>query len=48
MQYPAWKYLVIIVVLIVAGLYAAPNLYPDELRCRLRVLQQVLSCLRAY
>ena len=30
MQYPAWKYLVIIVVLIVAGLYAAPNLYPDE------------------
>ncbi len=30
MQYPAWKYFVIIVVLIVAGLYAAPNLYPDE------------------
>ena len=30
MQYPAWKYVVIIVVLIVAGLYAAPNLYPDE------------------
>ena len=30
MQYPAWKYFVIIIVLIVAGLYAAPNLYPDE------------------
>ena len=30
MQYPAWKYLVIVVVLIIAGLYAAPNLYPDE------------------
>ena len=30
MQYPAWKYLLIIVVLIIAGLYAAPNLYPDE------------------
>ncbi len=30
MQYPAWKYVVIIIVLIVAGLYAAPNLYPDE------------------
>ncbi|MDN5565172.1 MAG: protein translocase subunit SecD [Psychrobacter sp.] len=30
MQYPAWKYFVIVIVLIVAGLYAAPNLYPDE------------------
>ncbi len=30
MQYPAWKYIVIVVVLIIAGLYAAPNLYPDE------------------
>lgn len=30
MQYPAWKYLIIAVVLLVAGLYAAPNLYPDE------------------
>ena len=30
MQYPAWKYLLIAVVLLVAGLYAAPNLYPDE------------------
>ena len=30
MQYPAWKYFVIIIVLIIAGLYAAPNLYPDE------------------
>lgn len=30
MQYPAWKYFVIITVLIIAGLYATPNLYPDE------------------
>lgn len=30
MQYPAWKYLLITVVLFIAGLYAAPNLYPDE------------------
>ena len=30
MQYPAWKYLLIAVVLVIAGLYAAPNLYPDE------------------
>ncbi|MBE0441244.1 MAG: protein translocase subunit SecD [Psychrobacter sp.] len=30
MQYPAWKYLIIAVVLMVCGLYAAPNLYPDE------------------
>lgn len=30
MQYPAWKYLLIAIVLIIAGLYAAPNLYPDE------------------
>ena len=30
MQYPAWKYFVIIIVLVIAGLYAAPNLYPDE------------------
>lgn len=30
MQYPAWKYFVIVVVLFVAGIYALPNLYPDE------------------
>lgn len=30
MQYPAWKYFVIVVVLFFAGLYALPNLYPDE------------------
>ncbi|GAA0319622.1 protein translocase subunit SecD [Psychrobacter aestuarii] len=30
MQYSTWKYLLIAVVLIIAGLYAAPNLYPDE------------------
>ena len=30
MQYPAWKYLLITVVILIAGLYAAPNLYPDE------------------
>lgn len=30
MQYPAWKYFLIIVVLVISGLYALPNLYPDE------------------
>ncbi|MDO5768632.1 MAG: protein translocase subunit SecD [Psychrobacter sp.] len=30
MQYPAWKYVLIVVVLFFAGLYALPNLYPDE------------------
>lgn len=30
MQYSAWKYIVILVVLIFSGLYALPNLYPDE------------------
>ena len=30
MHYPAWKYLLIAVVLIIAGIYALPNLYPDE------------------
>ena len=30
MRYPAWKYLLIIVVLIISTLYALPSLYPDE------------------
>lgn len=30
MHYPAWKYLLIIVVLAISGIYALPNLYPDE------------------
>lgn len=30
MQYPTWKYILIFVVLSVCGLYALPNLYPDE------------------
>jgi len=30
MQYPAWKYVLIAIVLVISGLYAAPNLYPDE------------------
>lgn len=30
MQYPAWKYILIAVVLVISGLYALPNLYPDE------------------
>lgn len=29
-QYPAWKYLLIIIVLAVGCLYAMPNLYPDD------------------
>lgn len=30
MHYPAWKYILIAAVLAIAGLYALPNLYPDE------------------
>lgn len=30
MHYPAWKYIFIAVVLVISGLYALPNLYPDE------------------
>lgn len=30
MHYPAWKYILIVIVLIISGLYALPNLYPDE------------------
>ncbi|MDO4450056.1 MAG: protein translocase subunit SecD [Moraxella sp.] len=30
MHYPAWKYILIAVVLVIAGIYALPNLYPDE------------------
>ncbi|MFP8965548.1 protein translocase subunit SecD [Pokkaliibacter sp. CJK22405] len=29
-RYPLWKYLLILVVLVVACIYAAPNLYPDD------------------
>ncbi|QIO06872.1 protein translocase subunit SecD [Acinetobacter shaoyimingii] len=30
MRYPAWKYILIIFVLIISTLYALPSLYPDE------------------
>lgn len=30
MHYPAWKYVLIIAVMIISTLYALPNLYPDE------------------
>ena len=30
MRYPAWKYILIIVVLFISTLYALPSLYPDE------------------
>ncbi|VEG13602.1 protein translocase subunit SecD [Moraxella cuniculi] len=30
MHYPAWKYILIAVVLAISGIYALPNLYPDE------------------
>lgn len=29
-QYPLWKYLLILIVLVLGGIYAAPNLYPDD------------------
>lgn len=30
MRYPAWKYLLILVVFVISTLYALPSLYPDE------------------
>ena len=30
MRYPAWKYILILVVLVISTLYALPSLYPDE------------------
>ena len=30
MRYPAWKYILIVLALIVGTLYSLPNLYPDE------------------
>ena len=30
MHYPAWKYFLIAIVLIISTIYALPNLYPDE------------------
>ena len=29
-QYPAWKYALIAILLVVGGIYASPNLYPDD------------------
>lgn len=29
-QYPLWKYLLVLMVLVLGGIYAAPNLYPDD------------------
>src|SRR5690606_7790060 len=30
MRYPAWKYVLILVVLVISTLYALPSLYPDD------------------
>lgn len=30
MQYPAWKYILIAIVLLISTIYALPNLYPDK------------------
>ena len=30
MRYPAWKYILILVILVISTLYALPSLYPDE------------------
>ncbi len=30
MRYPAWKYVLILLVMLISTLYALPNLYPDE------------------
>lgn len=29
-RYPLWKYLLVLAVLVLGGIYAAPNLYPDD------------------
>ena len=29
-QYPAWKYALLAILLVVGGIYAFPNLYPDD------------------
>ena len=29
-RYPLWKNLLIVLVLVIAGIYAAPNLYPED------------------
>ncbi|HEX21916.1 MAG TPA: protein translocase subunit SecD, partial [Chromatiales bacterium] len=29
-QYPAWKYLLVIIVLLLSSLYALPNLYGED------------------
>lgn len=29
-KYPAWKYALIAILLVVGGIYALPNLYPDD------------------
>ena len=47
MQYPAWKYLLIAVVLIIAGLYT-PTSTLTNLPYRLPVLPQVPSCLKIF
>jgi len=43
-RYPLWKYLLILTVLVLGGIYAAPNLYPDDPAIQLqgRVLQHRL------
>ncbi len=30
MRYPAWKYVLILIVMLISTIYALPNLYPDE------------------
>lgn len=30
MRYPLWKYILIVIVLVVSAIYSLPNLYPDE------------------
>ena len=42
-RYPLWKNLLICIVLVLGGLYAAPNLYPDDYAIQLTGTRDVLQ-----
>lgn len=42
-QYPAWKYLLLIALVVIAGVYAAPNLYPEDYAVQISALEDLVS-----
>lgn len=42
-QYPAWKYLLLIAVVVMAGIYAAPNLYGEDPAVQISTASDVLD-----